>query len=126
MAFDPPHRLRGAPARTAPDNFASHAPEQSLGKKKPRVMRGQFGLPTKEPSGAVGHPFVEFGFLTGCQPHELLGSGVAHELFHLLGFLRLLELGETGDTLVAGFAVEKSPAPCPFVLVAANGRSRRN
>ncbi len=89
-------------------------------------MRGQLVLPTKEPSGAVGHPFVEFGFLFQCQAHELLGGWIAHELFHLLGFLRLLELGETGDTLVAGVAVEESPAPCPFVLVAANGRSRRN
>lgn len=70
-------------------------------------MRGQLGLPTKEPSGAVGHPFVEFGFLFRCQTHEFLGDGVAHELLHLLGLFRFLELGETGNPLVAGIAIEK-------------------
>lgn len=65
------------------------------------------GLPSKEYSGAVGHPFVEFGFLIWKQAHELLGDGIARELFHLLSFLRLLELGETGDTFVTGIAVEE-------------------
>ena len=68
--------------------FEPHDPT-ALRKKTP-PKRGQLVLPTKEGSGAVGHPFVEFSFLFRCQPHELLCRGVAHELFHLFGFLRLL------------------------------------
>gem|GEM_PF-6672167 len=79
----------------------------TTGQKRPRAMRGQLVLPTKEPSGAVGHPCVELGFLVGCQTHEFLGCRIAHELFHLLGLFRLLELGEASDPVVTRIAAEK-------------------
>lgn len=75
--------------------------------KRSPAEAGPVGSPTKEPSGAIGHPFVEFGFLIGRQAHQLLCRGIAHELFHLLGFFCFLQLGETSDTLVAGVTVNK-------------------
>lgn len=116
------HRACGAPARTAPDRRRGRGPGllprrrtiwQALflgsrwpEKKTPRDA-GPGGSPTKEPSGAVGHPFVDFGFLVGRQTHEFLGCRIAHELLHLLGLFRFLEFGETGDPVVTGIAVEK-------------------
>jgi len=71
------YRLSGAPARTAPVRRWGRgldllfrrrtflkAPFRTFHEQKEAPLkRGQLVLPTKEPSGAVGHPFVELGFL---------------------------------------------------------------
>ena len=94
------------PLVSPPDNLEFCRSVNPATKKAP-PERDQLVLPTKEPLGAVGHPFVDLGFLVWRDPQQLLRGCNADKLLHLLGLFAFLEFCKGGQAFILRLAFQE-------------------